>query len=216
MVSVLRLREGMKRMWRGFRQKSVILLCACLCLLFVPRRSDAMNFFNPTAVGGSLVFTHERVDSVSGMGLGPGIQFMLKYREPSKSYFNLAVGFLTSTDDMFVADKFKTTIFPSLEIQYGKIFGENRQWFPSLFCGVNIYTASDKDYISVEEQRLRERSAISNKFIQSSVLLGFGMEYQPNYMYSIFMNSDYRYVFWGTENSGRQYVVMQIGFLFYQ
>jgi len=185
-----------------------VLLMFCILL---PVRGFAINLFNPAGLGLGLVMTHHDDPKLANSGLGGGFHFYLKYQGKSNQFLNIGTGFYTITDDVFEMDHFQTTVFPSMEILYGLNFGENRVWIPSVYFGLNLYAAFDKIRESVNN-----RINVSERFFQTSGVLGLGLEIKPNYLYSIFIDADYRYVFLASENNGRHHAVVKFGFLFYQ
>ena len=185
-----------------------------LGLICFPYNGLSMYVFNPTGLGMRLVMATQAGDPDGGTGFGPGAFFSLRYREPSDRFYSFGSGFYTVMDQSFKMDRFKTTFFPSFEFQFGQYFGQNPSWSPSLYCGLNYYAAFDKTKTVYPNGTSRINPG--DRFFQLSGFAGGSLEYQPNYLYSIYIGADYRYVVWATEHSGRQYVVMQIGFLFYQ
>jgi len=190
----------------------VSILCWTVIFLFIfaPVTAKAMNLFNPQALGMSVFMTYQDDPNFGKSGIGPGFHFFLNYQNPSDTYFCIGSGFYTITDDILQMDQFKTTIFPSLEMLYGKYLSKNRVWHPNFFGGLNVYAAFDK------EKTRADYLSIGERYFQMSGFLGGGLEIQPNYLYSIQISADYRYVFAASRHNGRQFIVMRIGFLFYQ
>jgi hypothetical protein len=180
-----------------------------LLVIFIPQSGNAVEIFSPTGLGLAAVFPRQDTDQIGQSGLGSGLIFSINYREESRSFLNLGTGFYLISDDVLKMDHFQTTVFPTFEVQYGKYLGKSRFWHPNLYLGVNVYAAFDKI-------RIDTKSTVSERFFQSSAFAGCGLEYQPNFMYSIHISTDYRYVFMASEHSERRYLMFGLGFLFYQ
>ncbi|MBN2103455.1 hypothetical protein JW835_05370 [bacterium] len=185
------------------------LMIVFVCLFF-SSPGQAFNLVNPEGLGISLVMTHHDDYPIGKSGIGSGFYFYLKYRNPSNTFLSIGSGFFTITDDVFKMKQYQTTVFPSLEICYGTYLSQSRTWHPSFYGGINGFAAFDK------VKTKTSRTHISERFLQMCGLLGGGLEIQPNYLYSIHINADYRYVFLASEHDGRQFIVIRIGLLFYQ
>jgi hypothetical protein len=183
-------------------------------IIGLPCDGFSMNLFNPTGLGMRLVMTKQTGDPDGGKGIGPGAFFSLRYREPSDLFYAFGSGFYTSMDQSFKMDRFKTIFFPSFEFQIGQYFGHSAIWSPGLYCGLNYYAAFDKTKRIYPNGTSRINAG--DRFFQLSGFAGASLEYQPNYLYSIYIGADFRYVVWAKHHGGRRYVVIQIGFLFYQ
>ena len=212
--------EDMSMMIRsGSRLTGKILLCRgklliSMGIICLPFYGFSMNLFNPTGLGMRLVMAKQTGDPNGGVGFGPGAFFSLRYREPSNRFYSFGSGFYTAMDQSFKMNRFKTIFFPSFEFQFGQYFGQSPTWSPALYWGLNMYAAFDKKKIVYSNGTSTINAG--DRFFQLSGIVGGSLEYQPNYLYSIYIGADYRYVVLAREHSGRQYVVMQIGFLFYQ
>jgi hypothetical protein len=208
-----RKKRGGSRPSEKIRPLSAMLLIVLAVACF-PGHGFSMNLFNPTGLGMRFVMARQAGDPNGGTGIGPGAFFSLRYREPSNVFYVFGSGFYTAMDGSFKMDRFKTICFPSFEFQVGQYFGKSPVWSPGLYGGLNFYGAFDKRKIVYSNGTSRINAG--DRFYQVSGFAGGSLEYQPNYLYSIYIGADYRYVFWAEDHSSRRYIVMQIGFLFYQ
>ncbi|MBN1782695.1 hypothetical protein JW948_16280 [bacterium] len=178
-------------------------------LVGMPVRNRAIQLFSPTGVGLDAVMTRQNANDGGTPGLGAGLMFLINYTEPTTMFLNVKSGFYTVNDGNLKMDHFQTIIFPSVEMQLGKLLSRNPQWNPAVYFGLNFFAAFDKE-------KLDNKVSTSERFFQTSLLLGGGLVYQPSYLYSIHINADYRHVIFASEHVGRQYYMFQFGFLFHQ
>ncbi len=161
----------------------------CLIVLLIFMSSDAvkasqMNLTRPDAVGGGLVGTRQDAAQIGSKGLGPGIEFFLKYNASPRVFITAGLGINSIYDRILTWENFKTTLLPNLEVKAAYKLSEGSKLLPFIFGGLCAFrhTTEIKGLGSTDP------------YFDGGIFVGGGIEYPINEEWTFHLTADYRYI----------------------
>lgn len=187
--------------------QKVFVYGALLTILVSGVSAQSLRLNQPDVIGGGLVFTNQDRDSnpfLTEVGAGPGIEFFLRYNVNPKFFLSAATGIQSITDKMLTMDKFRTTLFPSVEVKAGLNLSPDNVFKPMVFAGLNAF-----GWKSTVKTPLGDFS--SDRYYDAALVLGGGAEYALNDKVSLGFSGDYRYVFSAEGDAKPKFWVVKAG-----
>ena len=161
----------------------------CLIMLLIFMSSSMlmgaqMNLTKPDAVGGGLVGTRQDAAQIGSSGIGPGIEFFLKYNASPKIFVTTGLGISTIYDNILTWDNFKMTLLPNLEVKAAYKLSEGSKLLPFIFGGLCAFSHSTE---------VKGLGSTDPRF-DGGVFVGGGIEYPINEEWTFHLTADYRYI----------------------
>ncbi len=160
--------------------------CFIVLLIFMSGSAvkASMNLGRPDAVGGGLVGTRQDASQIGSSGIGPGIEFFVKYNASPKIFVTAGLGISTIYDKILTWENFKTTLLPDLEVKAAYKLSEGSTILPFLYGGLCVFRHS------TEIKGLGS----TDPYFDGGVFVGGGIEYPINEAWTFHLTADYRYI----------------------
>jgi TolA-binding protein len=182
--------------------KKVTILFAILCIfIYYSLLSAGFDITKPDAVGGGLIFTTQDRSSYpegigpESLGVGPGLEFFLKYNISPKVFLSAGTGIYSIKDKFLKTEFMRTTLFPTIEVKVGYTINQGVNISPIIFGGLHLFSYKSTIIIPEIPGFMASSTVTSDPFFDAAFLIGGGIEFLINESFTFHAVGDFRYSF---------------------
>jgi hypothetical protein len=163
--------------------------------------------FARTNMGVAVIGARQDAAQIGGYGLGPGVEIFLQRITTSSLLFSFGVGIISLNDGIFLMDKQRTLLMPSVNCRLGYAVIHSYKFILSPYIGIHAFNAMKKSILESE-------IIVSERTFQGGYFLGISLTKSISYPASLYIDLGQRQVLISPQEEKIKYTALTIGIIF--